>query len=120
MKSRFATFSLRAVRAWMVIALFSLATAGTVFAATLADAKAAGWIGEKPDGYIGLVRADAPADVQSLVSEVNALRKAEYERIARQQGAPLDEVEKVGGVTAIEKTQSGHYVMDASGRWRRK
>jgi uncharacterized protein YdbL (DUF1318 family) len=90
------------------------------FAADLASAKSDGWIGEKPDGYIGLVRGDAPADIQALVSEVNAKRKEAYQRIASQQGAPLSEVEKVGGKTAIEKTRPGDYVMDTAGRWRKK
>jgi uncharacterized protein YdbL (DUF1318 family) len=96
--------------------LLSLAAA----AATLDSAKADGWIGEQPDGYLGLVRNDAPGDVKSLVNEVNAKRKVRYQEIASQQGAPLAEVEKVGGQTAIEKTRPGHYVKDASGRWRQK
>lgn len=96
--------------------LLSLAAA----AASLDTAKADGLIGEKPDGYLGLVRSDAPADVKALVDDVNAKRKARYQEIAKQQGAPLSEVEKVGGQTAIDKTRSGHYVMDSSGRWRKK
>ncbi len=89
-------------------------------AATLDSAKSDGWIGEQPDGYLGLVRNDAPDDVKALVKDVNAKRKARYQQIANQQGAPLAEVEKVGGQTAIEKTRPGHYVKDASGRWRKK
>jgi uncharacterized protein YdbL (DUF1318 family) len=100
----------------LVCGLLSFAAA----AADLSSAKDDGWIGEKPDGYLGLVRSDAPADVQALVRDVNGKRRAQYQRIAQQQGAPLSEVEKVGGQTAIEKTRPGHYVMDASGRWRRK
>ncbi len=96
--------------------LVSLAAA----AASLDSAKDEGWIGEKPDGYLGLVRQDAPGDVKALVNDVNTKRKRRYEQIARQQGAPLSEVEKVGGQTAIEKTRRGHYVMDLSGRWRKK
>ena len=98
----------------------ALCATTAVSASDLASAKADGWIGEKPDGYIGLVRSDAPADVQTLMREVNAKRRTEYQRIADRQGAPLAEVEKVGGMTAIEKTRPGHYVMDATGRWRRK
>lgn len=89
-------------------------------AADLDSAKAEGWIGERPNGYLGLVRSDAPGDVKALVEDVNAKRRARYEQIARQQGAPLGEVEKVGGQTAIEKTRPGHFVMDGSGRWRKK
>ena len=104
----------------LVLALMVFAVATTGWAADLSSAKADGWIGEKPDGYIGLVRNDAPPDVQALVRDVNERRRAEYERIAQRQGAPLSEVEKVGGMTAIEKTRPGHYIMDASGRWRKK
>ena len=89
-------------------------------AADLGSAKADGWVGEKPDGYIGLVRNDAPPDVQAMVRDVNSKRRAEYQRIAQRQGVPVSEVEKVGGQTAIDKTRPGHYVMDGSGRWRRK
>jgi len=96
--------------------LLSLAAA----AASLDSAKSDGWIGEKPDGYLGLVRDDAPADVRALVQDVNGKRKTRYQEIAKQQGAPLSEVEKVGGQTAIDKTRPGHYVMDTSGRWRKK
>lgn len=102
------------------VALLSVLLATGALAASLSDAKEQGWIGEKPDGYIGLVRTDAPADVKALVDDVNAKRRAEYQRIAQQQGAPLNEVEKVGGMTAIEKTRPGHYVMNSAGRWRRK
>ena len=89
-------------------------------AASLDSAKSDGWVGEQPNGYLGLVRNDAPKDVKALVEDVNAKRKARYQQIAQQQGAPLAEVEKVGGQTAIEKTRPGHYVKDASGRWRKK
>lgn len=108
-------------RVWLLpLALFCLLSAGTAFAATLQSAKDAGWIGEKPDGYLGLVRDEAPADVKALVDDVNAKRRAHYGKIAKQQGVPAAEVEKVGGATAIEKTRSGHFVMDQQGRWRRK
>jgi hypothetical protein len=100
--------------------LASLLLSVSVAAANLDSAKADGWIGEQPNGYLGLVRDDAPGDVRALVNEVNAKRKARYQEIATQQGAPLAEVEKVGGQTAIEKTRPGHYVKDASGRWRQK
>ena len=103
-----------------ITALLCLLLSVAAAAADLGAAKNDGWVGEKPDGYLGLVRSDAPADVQALVRDVNGKRRAQYQRIAQQQGAPLSEVEKVGGQTAIEKTRPGHYVMDASGRWRRK
>lgn len=100
--------------------LFGLLFALSAAAATLDSAKSDGWIGEMPTGYLGLVRQDAPQDVKALVSDVNGKRKTRYEQIAKQQGAPLAEVEKVGGQTAIDKTEPGNYVMDTSGRWVKK
>ncbi len=100
--------------------LLGLVMSLSAAAASLDSAKADGWIGEKPDGYLGLVRNDAPGDVKALVNDVNGKRRARYQQIAQQQGAPLSEVEKVGGQTAIDKTAPGNYVMDTSGRWRKK
>ncbi len=100
--------------------LFSLFVAISAAAATLDAAKAAGWIGEMPTGYLGLVRQDAPQDVKTLVMDVNGKRKQRYQQIAKQQGAPLVDVEKVGGQTAIDMTAPGNYVMDSGGRWVRK
>jgi uncharacterized protein YdbL (DUF1318 family) len=116
--------SIQARRArWLITALSTLlmlSLSGALWAASLDAAKSSGMIGEKPDGYLGLVRQDAPADVRALVDDVNSKRRSRYEQIARQQGAPLGDVEKVGGATAIDKTRPGNYVMDSSGRWRKK
>lgn len=86
----------------------------------LTQPKADGLIGEQADGYIGLVKIDAPADIRQLVKEVNAKRKAGYEKIAATQGVPLSEVEKVGAKTAFEKTLKGNYIRDTNGVWRKK
>lgn len=100
--------------------LLTLAMAGAVFAADLQAAKSAGLIGEQPDGYIGLVDNNAPADVRALVADVNQKRRSRYQQIARQQNAPVSDVEKVGGAKAIEMTPRGQYIQNASGRWVRK
>ena len=81
--------------------------------------KADGMIGEQANGYLGLVRQDAPPNIKALVNDVNAKRKSRYQDIARNQGVSLFEVEKVGGTTAIERTSRGNYVKDGSGAWRK-
>ena len=86
----------------------------------LTKPKADGLIGEQANGYIGLVSNNVPADIKKLVSDVNAKRKAGYQKIAKKQGVSLSEVEKVGGNTAFEKTRKGNYVRDANGSWRKK
>ena len=86
----------------------------------LTQPKAEGLIGEQADGYIGLVSNNVPADIKKLVDDVNARRKAGYQKIAKQQGVSLSEVEKVGGNTAFEKTLRGNYIRDPNGTWRKK
>jgi len=86
----------------------------------LTQPKAAGLIGEQADGYVGFVTQNVPADVRKLVNDVNAKRRAGYEQIAAKQGTPVSEVEKVGGMTAIEKTLPGNYIRDLNGNWRKK
>ena len=104
----------------MFTVLVSLMATSTVMASPLTQPKADGLIGEQADGYLGLVSSDVPESVKKLVDEVNAKRKAGYQRIAQQQGTSLTDVERVGGNTAIEKTLPGNYIRDANGVWRKK
>jgi hypothetical protein len=86
----------------------------------LTRAKSQGLVGEQRDGYLGAVAAAPSAEVRQLVSEVNAARRAEYERIARSNRLELGQVEKLAAQKAIEKTRPGHYVQAADGSWVRK
>ena len=88
--------------------VITLVLISTAFAATLEEAKAAGLIGEKQDGYIGFVQASVPADVQALVNDVNAQRRQRYEQIARDNGIDVRDVAKLAFTRALEATQSGN------------
>ena len=85
----------------------------------LRAAKNAELVGEMENGYLGIVRADAPAAARALVDDVNAKRRARYRRIADDNGIALADVETRAGQRAIERTQPSRYVK-VSGRWRRK
>ena len=100
--------------------LISMMAVSIAVASPLAQPKADGLIGEQANGYIGLVKQNVPADIKKLVNDVNAKRRAGYQKIAKRQGTSLAEVERVGGNTAIEKTLRGNYIRDASGTWRKK
>lgn len=89
-------------------------------AATLEEAKAAGQIGEKQDGYIGLVQGNVPADVAALVESVNAQRRARYEQIAASNGIAVADVARLAFERAFEATRPGHFVESAPGQWARK
>ena len=100
--------------------LISMMAISVAVASPLTKPKADGLIGEQSNGYIGLVKQNVSADIKKLVSDVNAKRKAGYQKIAAKQGTSLSEVEKVGGNTAIEKTLRGNYIREAGGAWRKK
>jgi len=85
----------------------------------LRAAKQAGFVGERLDGYLGLVR-QAPDDVRALVREVNRKRRARYRQIAAKSGVDLHQVELLAGKKAIAKTPSGLFVQSPAGNWVRK
>ena len=100
--------------------LLLMLTVSSAFAATLEEAKAAGQIGEKQDGYIGLVQSSVPADVAALINDVNAQRKERYEQIARENGIAVEDVAKLAFTRAFENTRSGHFVEASPGEWAKK
>lgn len=94
-----------------------LATAA--FAADLTQAKRDGLVGERADGLLGLVVSSAPSDVVALVEGVNKKRLAEYRRIAQANNITIEQVQALAGKKAIEKTQSGGWIL-VNGGWQRK
>ena len=104
--------------ALLLAALLSLAAPASANA--LDAAKAAGQVGEALDGFLHLVDSSAPADVKALVQEVNEKRKAKYQSIASKRAAPLAEVAALAGAKLVERTPAGQYVLQASGKWKKK
>lgn len=108
------------MKSWKLILLAALAwglAAGPAFASALDDAKAAGHVGERFDGYLGLVKDDAPASAKALVSDINAKRKAHYAKIAKKQGTQTAAVAAVAGEKLLKKASAGHYVMPTKDKW---
>ena len=84
----------------------------------LDQARTQGMVGERSDGLVGAVDANASAEVRSLVETVNAARLQEYKSIAQKNGTPLDAVQTVAGEKQVQRArQNKWFVMDASGRW---
>ena len=81
---------------WIPAALLAL----TLFtmpasALDLGQAKAQGLVKETSSGYLAAVKPSA--EVNALVSKINAGRKAEYQKIANKRGTPLSVVEQQAG-----------------------
>ncbi|WP_448204754.1 YdbL family protein [Azospirillum sp. sgz302134] len=99
--------------------VLALGLAGPVHAQdALAAAKAAGQIGERPDGLVGVV-SGAPASAAQLAEQVNAQRIARYRDIARGNGTSVDQVQALAGQQLIDRTPAGQYVL-SGGQWVRK
>jgi len=103
-----------------LMAALMLLVAVPAMADALDEARAAGVIGERPDGLIGLVQGSAPANVKSLVQAKNAERMQKYQDISNQKGVPVEQVGAIAGEKIINGLQPGWFYMDASGNWVQK
>ncbi|MCQ4260251.1 YdbL family protein [Stutzerimonas stutzeri] len=83
----------------------------------LGQAKASGQLGERPDGYLGVVESSGQAE--EIASQINQARRAEYHRLAQKNGIKVSDVEAIAGKKAIEKTPSGQ-IIQLNGSWVRK
>lgn len=83
----------------------------------LTDAKASGLVGEQPNGYLGVVKNSG--DAQQITKLINDARKAEYQKVAKDNGISLGDVESMAGQKAIDKTPKGQYIQ-ANGQWKAK
>jgi len=107
-----------AARFRALIVALGLLLASAAYAIDLDTAKSRGLVGERADGYLGVVVQDPSADVKALVADVNAKRRDGYQRIAEQNGIDLADVEARAGQRAIELTAAGNWIFVS--RWERK
>jgi uncharacterized protein YdbL (DUF1318 family) len=84
---------------------------------SLSTAKTQGLVGEQPDGYLGVVTKSASAD--EIVKLINDARRAEYQRLAKDNNIALPDIEAIAGQKAMEKTPSGQYVQ-VNKKWMKK
>jgi uncharacterized protein YdbL (DUF1318 family) len=94
---------------------------GAARADALDDARAAGLVGERPDGYVDVVKPDAPANIRQLVDSINAQRRQVYQTLAGQKGVPVEEVAALAAEKTIsQKLKPGMYYMNSAGQWVQK
>jgi len=104
----------------LIVILAGLGWSEPSWAISLQAAKAQGFVGEQPNGYLGLVKPGASGEVKALMNGINAKRKKEYQAIARRNNTALNAVEALAGKKAIQRTASGQYVKLPSGKWVKK
>ena len=81
-----------------------------------AAARAAGQVGEQPDGYLGVVGGGS-ADLRALVSSINIQRKAAYTAKAQASGATVEQLAFTSGCNLIAKTTAGEKYRTPGGAW---
>jgi len=82
----------------------------------VSEAKAAGRIGERADGYLGIVTPGDP-ELAALVERVNEERRSSYADLADRYATTLPVVETVAGEQRLAAAAPGEPVMTADGRW---
>ena len=83
----------------------------------LSNAKASGQLGELPNGYLGVVKSGGQAD--EIARLINEARRAEYQKVAKDNGISLSDVEAIAGKKAIERTPKGQFIQ-LNGQWLQK
>lgn len=86
-------------------------------------AKREGQVGERYDGYLGVVSVEsrgrsASVEVQNLVDRINLGRSEFYRRMAVQYAISVENVEAVAGVQRVRAAKSGEFVLMPDGKWR--
>jgi uncharacterized protein len=103
---------------WLISAL-GLAASASAQTPAVDAARAAGIIGERYDGYIG-VNGIAPATLRSQVSRINIQRRSLYSSLATSKGASPQDVGITAGCQLLARVSVGETYMWADGAWRRR
>jgi uncharacterized protein YdbL (DUF1318 family) len=111
-KTAFLSLSALAVALWVV-------PAGAQQSSAIVQAKRAGLIGERFDGYLGFV-ANPPAALRRQVNAVNIRRRALYSGLASRKQATPEEVGITASCTLLATVGVGEYYLAAQGGWQRR
>ena len=106
-------------RLFLAVAVTGAVVAGPSSAQTpvIDAARQAGQVGERFDGYMGMVAASTPA-VRSQVNTINIRRRALYSRLGVSRGVAPYEVGITAGCQLLARVQVGQAYLLADGRWR--
>ena len=84
----------------------------------IAEASAHGLIGERYDGYLGVVAADAPAALRHQVAAVNIRRRALYSDLAERRGVGAQDVGLTAACQLFATMAVGQHYLLADNVWR--
>ena len=107
------------MRKRLILALLFAAAPASAQTPAVDAARAAGVIGERYDGYIG-VAGPAPSAVRSQVARINIQRRSLYSRLASSKGVSPQDVGITAGCQILARVGFGEAFMWADGAWRRR
>lgn len=76
-----------------------------------------GSVGEKPDGYLGIV-SGGDAQLQKMVSDINLKRKQVYTDRASAEGSTVEQFAFTAGCNTIARTKPGEKYQAPDGSWK--
>ncbi len=82
------------------------------------QARRAGLIGERVDGYLGFVVTPSPT-LRRQVGAINIRRRSLYSNLAARKGVTPEEVGVAAACTLLRRIAPGEYYLPAQGGWRR-
>jgi uncharacterized protein YdbL (DUF1318 family) len=113
MKTKSATlFAVAAALTFGAVATPALAQRDPAYAA----ARSAGQVGERVNGYLGIVGSATP-ELQRLVDDINNQRRQVYADRAQAEGATLEQYALTAGCLAISRTVAGEKYQAPDGSW---
>lgn len=80
------------------------------------SARSSGQVGEKMDGYLGIIGAENAA-LRRMVNDINIKRRAVYVNKAAAANATLEEYALTAGCIAIARTSAGEKYQAPDGSW---
>lgn len=114
------------MRSTMLNAAGAMLALGLVAAPALAQrdpayqaARESGQVGEKMDGYLGIVGAATP-QLRAMVDDLNIRRRAVYAEQAQANNATLEEYAFTAGCLAISRTVAGEMYQAPDGSWQQR
>ena len=99
-----------------VIIALSVLMVFPAFALDLHQARDAGILGEKNNGYVAVLKKTPEAE--ALAKDVNKKRAQEYERISKQNGQPIKVISNLAAQQIVEGINTGNKYQDADGNWK--
>ena len=110
---------------WQLLLAASLATVAPIAAAhaqdadVIVEATSDGRVGERYDGYLGIVTSASPA-LRRQVAAINIRRRSLYSSLAASRGATPQEVGVAAACTLLGRVAVGGYYLFGTGVWQRR